>query len=361
MGEQVFAQAAPATAKPAAADPAAAKPAAAKAGGRKAGGAAGAGHSAPVAPAPGTKPATAPAKPATAPKTDTSKGEPKEEPPPAPENFFLRTKDGWNIFCTFYGPKKGVRSGKLVVPIIMLHGWGGQGSEYAELATVLQSWGFASIVPDLRGHGRSVSVVRRKPNGEEEDKVVKTDDLTAPDMDGMVNDVEALKKVLVDKNNKAELNIEMLTVVAAEVGTIVAMNWAALDWSWPVMPSFKQGQDVKALVLLTPQQTFKRMNANTALNSPSDQPPPVDLDCGGRPASSRFQRSETDPQSPGTFASGRGSGRTPAEAGFVLQPGPDTTAGHQASRPGLAGGRQHHEIPRFAAAAETGGLSLDGT
>ena len=123
----------------------------------------------------------------------------------------MRTKDGWNIFCTFYGPKKGVRRGKDVVPIIMLHGWGGQGSEYAELATVLQSWGFASIVPDLRGHGRSVSVIRRKPNGEEEDKVVKTDDLTVQDMDGMVNDVEALKKVLVDKNNKAELNIEMLT------------------------------------------------------------------------------------------------------------------------------------------------------
>jgi pimeloyl-ACP methyl ester carboxylesterase len=260
MGRQVFAQAAPATAKPAAADPAAAKPAAAKPAVQPAPAAQPA-----EASTPGAKPATVPAKPATPPKTDTSKGDAKDEPPPAPENFFQRTKDGWNIFCTFYGPKKGVRRGKDVVPIIMLHGWGGQGSEYAELATVLQSWGFASIVPDLRGHGRSVSVVRRKPNGEEEDKVVKTDDLTVQDLDGMVNDVEALKKVLVDKNNKAELNIEMLTVVAAEVGTIVALNWAALDWSWPVMPAFKQGQDVKALVLLTPQQTFKRMNANTAL------------------------------------------------------------------------------------------------
>jgi pimeloyl-ACP methyl ester carboxylesterase len=152
------------------------------------------------------------------------------------------------------------------VPIIMLHGWGGQGSEYAPLATVLQHWGFASIVPDLRGHGRSVSAIRRNPRtNEEEDEVIKFDDLTVQDMDGMVNDVEALKKVLVDKNNKAELNIEMLTVIGAEVGSIVALNWAALDWSWPVMPAFKQGQDVKALVLLSPQTTFKRMNANPAL------------------------------------------------------------------------------------------------
>lgn len=260
MGQQVFAQAAPAAAKPAAVGPAAAKPAEAKPKTQPAPGAPPA-----AAPVPGAKPATAPAKPATAPKTDATKVDSKDEPPP-PENFFLRTKDGWNIFCTFYGPKKGVRHGKLVVPIIMLHGWEGQGSEYAELATVLQSWGFASIIPDLRGHGRSVSVIRRKPNGEEEDKIVKADNLTVQDMDGMVNDVEALKKVLVDKNNKAELNIEMLTVVAAEVGTIVALNWAALDWSWPIMPAFKQGQDVKALVLLTPRQSFKGMNASTALS-----------------------------------------------------------------------------------------------
>ncbi len=261
MGQQAFAQAAPATAKPAAAAPATAKPAAATPA------APAPVAQPPAAPAPGAKPATPPAKPATAPKADATKGDAKDEPPPAPENFFVRTKDGWNIFCTFYGPKKGVRRGKDVVPIIMLHGWSGQGSEYAELATVLQSWGFASLVPDLRGHGRSVSVIRPNPRtNEPEDKVVKIDDLTVQDMEGMVFDVEALKKVLVDKNNKAELNIEMLTVVAAEVGTIVALNWAALDWSYPVIPAFKQGQDVKALVLLTPQQTFKRMNANTALN-----------------------------------------------------------------------------------------------
>jgi pimeloyl-ACP methyl ester carboxylesterase len=260
--QQVFAQAPPPTSKPAAAKSAAAKPAAADPAAKTTTQPA-AGQPA-ASPAP--KPATAPAKAATPAKAAAGKDDAKEEPPPPPENSFLRTKDGWNIFCTFYGPKKGVRPGKAVVPIIMLHGWQGQGSEYAELATLLQSWGFASIVPDLRGHGRSLNVIRRKPNGEEEDKAVKAEDLTPQDLEGMVNDVEAMKRVLVEKNNQAELNIEMLTVIAAEVGTIVALNWSALDWSWPIMPAFKQGQDVKALVLLTPQQTFKRMNASTALN-----------------------------------------------------------------------------------------------
>jgi pimeloyl-ACP methyl ester carboxylesterase len=218
-------------------------------------------------------PAAQPAKPAVAPASAVPPAKPgvgkdvkeaKEELPPAPESFYLRTKDQWNIFCTYYGPKKGVRRGKDAVPIILLHGWEGQGSEYADLATVLQSWGFASIVPDLRGHGRSVS--RKKPNGE--DEVVKVGDLKPADMDDIIYDVEAAKKVLVDKNNKAELNIDMLAVIGADVGAIVAVNWAALDWTWPMAGGAKQGQDVKALILLSPQQTFRRMNCNKALSTP---------------------------------------------------------------------------------------------
>lgn len=221
----------------------------------------------PDAAKPAKEPAAAPAAPVPPAKTSAGKDgkEKKEEPPPAPENFYLRTKDGWNIFCTYYGPKKGVRRGKDVVPIIMLHGWEGQGSEYADLATVLQSWGFASIVPDLRGHGRSVS----RKNEKGEDEVVKVAELKPDDIELMTYDVEAVKKVLVDKNNSAELNIEMLTVIAADAGCIVAVNWAALDWSWPMTPAYKQGQDVKALVLLTPQQTFRRMNCTKALGTPA--------------------------------------------------------------------------------------------
>ncbi len=262
MCGQAAGQTAPAGAQPAAkatAQPAAKKPAqpATKAAAKP-------GQIAPAVPAKEpAKPAVAPAAPTPPAKAAVGKDgkEAKEEPPPEPESFYRRTKDGWNIFCTYYGPKKGVRPGKYVVPIIMLHGWEGQGSEYAELATVLQLWGFASIVPDLRGHGRSIS----RKNAKGEDEVVKVDDLKPQDMEAMILDVEEVKKVLVDKNNKGELNIEMLTVIGAEVGSIVAVNWAALDWSWPMTPAYKQGQDVKALVLLTPRQTYRRLNCNKAL------------------------------------------------------------------------------------------------
>jgi alpha-beta hydrolase superfamily lysophospholipase len=146
----------------------------------------------------------------------------------------------------------------------MVHGWGGQGSDYSILAKGLQTYGHASIVPDLRGHGRSTA--RKLPNGNIE--IIKHDDareFTKLEKEKMHLDVEACKKFLMEKNNEKEVNIEMLCVVGAEAGTVVATIWAAADWNWPIMPAFKQGQDVKALVLLSPRQTFEGISATQAL------------------------------------------------------------------------------------------------
>jgi pimeloyl-ACP methyl ester carboxylesterase len=219
------------------------------------------------------QPAAPPAKeapPAKAPDDRAPAAKPKG--PPEPEHVWLETKDGWKIHCTYYGPQEGIRKGsdpgKETVPIIMVHGWGGQGSDYSILAEGLQTYGHASIVPDLRGHGRSTS--RKLPDGNI--KIIKHDDARkfGPlEKDNMYLDIEACKKFLMEKNNDKEVNIEMLCVVGAEAGTIVAANWAAVDWNWPIMPAFKQGQDVKALVLLSPRQTFERMNATKALAHPA--------------------------------------------------------------------------------------------
>lgn len=215
---------------------------------------------------PGEKPIAQPVVPAP-PKAAEKE---KPEPPPAPEVVWLETKDGWRIHCMYYAPKEDARKGKEVVPIIMLHGWGGQGGEYAYLAVGLQIYGHAVIVPDLRGHGRSVG--RRRADGEFQ--TVKYDDpksFGTMEMKNTINDVEAVKKWLVAKNNEGEVNIEMLCVVGAEFGAALAVNWAALDWSWPATPSYKQGQDVKALVLLSPSMTKnpKGYQCTQAIGSPA--------------------------------------------------------------------------------------------
>jgi hypothetical protein len=86
------------------------------------------------------------------------------------------------------------------------------------------------------------------------------------DFEAMVTrDLEAVKKFLMERNNKGELNIRKLCIVGAEMGAAVALNWAASDWSWPPLATGPQGQDVQALVLLTPVWTFKGMTIKPAV------------------------------------------------------------------------------------------------
>ena len=47
--------------------------------------------------------------------------------------------------------------------------------------------------------------------------------------------MEAIKRFLMTKHNAGELNIDKLCVVGVEFG-LVAVNWAAHDWSWPSWP-----------------------------------------------------------------------------------------------------------------------------
>jgi pimeloyl-ACP methyl ester carboxylesterase len=189
-----------------------------------------------------------------------SRGQAEKKEIPEPEDLTLETKDGVSLRCTFYpGTAK-----KASAPIILVHGWEGQRGEFDGLALYLQSLGHTVIAPDLRGHGQSTVV--KTPDGDSE-----TIDLTKfrqRDLESMVLDLERCKRFLLDKNNEGECNIEMLCVIGSELGSIVALHWAARDWNAPVLPAYKQGQDVKALVLLTPQQSFKGLTTREPMSHP---------------------------------------------------------------------------------------------
>ncbi|MCO6454515.1 MAG: alpha/beta fold hydrolase [Pirellulaceae bacterium] len=185
---------------------------------------------------------------------------------PAPVDVGLDAKDGWKLAGTYYEGTKG----KAAVPFIMVHGWEGRRGEYDYLARSLQQLGHTCLTVDLRGHGGSIRY--RTITGEE--KEILPEDLSRADIERMVNDVEAAKDFLMKENNAGKCNIEQLCVIGSEVGALTVMNWACLDW--PLRgrvlgtranePKF----NVKALVLLSPVQTFKGVTAQSvALKHPA--------------------------------------------------------------------------------------------
>lgn len=179
---------------------------------------------------------------------------------PPPEDVTLETSDGVAIRATWYaGSKK-----KDAIPLIMLHGFDGSRGEYDSLAKGLQIIGHAIIVPDLRGHGDSKTQRGQAGNS----ITLEANKLRPRDLEAMSKDVEACKKFLLEKNNAGECNIEMLCLVGAELGAIIAMRYAVADWSVPNLPAFKQGQDVHGLILLTPAQAAKGLTVKDALAHP---------------------------------------------------------------------------------------------
>jgi len=183
---------------------------------------------------------------------------------PPPQNVGLKpTADGVQLSATFYPSPLEKEQAKEAVPVILLHQFKGSRADYDSLAVELQKLNCAVLVPDLRGHGQSTKQVMS--DGKE--KTIDPALLNKQDFEAMVavgNDLEACKSFLMEKNNAKQLNIDKLCVVGAEMGAALAVNWADRDWKWPLLTTGKQGQDVKALVLLSPTWSFKGLAISPA-------------------------------------------------------------------------------------------------
>jgi pimeloyl-ACP methyl ester carboxylesterase len=182
---------------------------------------------------------------------------------PAPEDINRESKDGVALKMTYFAGTLGKKS----VPIILLHGWGGQRGDMEALALRLQSLGHTCLTIDLRGHGQSMKY-KAVERGEVVFKDLDREAFRLRDLESMTFDIEAGKKFLLEKNNAGECNIEALGIVACDVMCSAAMRWSIADWAAPILPAFKQGQDVKALVLLSPSPPFKGFNGNDFFVNP---------------------------------------------------------------------------------------------
>ena len=131
------------------------------------------------------------------------------------EHVEFKTRDKQLIHARFYGPRKKGRA----PAVLLVHGAGGVGETLDKLAKNLQRKGFAVLVPDLRGHGASVSPTCNW--NKDNDKEVRTRTWSFA-----VRDLEASTSYLRNLKNVHNSN---LSIVGVGAGALLATRYAVQD------------------------------------------------------------------------------------------------------------------------------------
>lgn len=174
----------------------------------------------------------------------------RKKEPPKPRQETLKTKDGVKLRA-FYFPSD---QKKEAIPVLLIHDWESQASPYALLLKALRDAGCAVLALDYRGHGGSREYIDQRGNVKEFD----TTTMGKADVANIIRyDLEAAKKFLEKENNAGLLNLNALVLIGVREGCVIAANWADRDWKWPSVGAQKQGQDVKALVMISPTKLVK--------------------------------------------------------------------------------------------------------
>jgi hypothetical protein len=173
----------------------------------------------------------------------------------------LTTKDGIKLRAYYFPSEKE----KNAIPVMLIHEWGGQASPYRKLVHALHKAGCAVLVPDFRGHGGSNTYTDARGNS----KQFNIAQMSRRDIENIVAfDLEEVKSFLKDENNAGKLNLNALVVIGVREGCVLASHWAQRDWSWPSVGNIKQGQDVKALIFVSPDKQVKGLAIDPALADP---------------------------------------------------------------------------------------------
>ena len=187
-----------------------------------------------------------------------------------PENKTLRCDDGFTNLHITYFRSPADKESPVVVLLHMKDGnrfvWQSEGG----FAEVLQKAGYAVITVDLRFHGESkvggaagVANANQGTGKKNKGKKAAGLDLQPGDYKAMFAfDMEAVKDFIKEEHVKGNLNMNKMGIVGPEMGASVATYFAVLDWDKlpyeDAQPDFRtpKGQDVRALVLISPENKF---------------------------------------------------------------------------------------------------------
>ncbi len=170
------------------------------------------------------------------------------------EEKTLVTKDGLDLRITYFRSE----GGKDSPVVVLLHGRAGNRLVWKDFAVKLQEENYAVITVDLSGHGESKS---RNPKTASSGGGKADESLRAGDYVNMVRfDLEAVKSFIFEEHQKEQLNMAKMAIAAADFSTAVAIAYADFDWQKEpyddaAVPTLQtpRGQDVKALILLSPE------------------------------------------------------------------------------------------------------------
>jgi pimeloyl-ACP methyl ester carboxylesterase len=200
-----------------------------------------------------------------------------DPPPPTSTPRVVQTDDNWQIYITYF-PAPGDREiiTKEAPVVVLLHGDKQVRLVYEGprgLATRLQEAGCAVISVDLRKHGQSTNVAQgggsTAGNGRTPEATIQTSDYR-----NMAEfDLESVKRFIQTLHQTKKLNMRKMGIVAAGSSVGVAAAFAAADWNkepYDDAPAedmkTPRGQDVRALVFLSPPARVRGINLNEAIN-----------------------------------------------------------------------------------------------
>ena len=180
----------------------------------------------------------------------------------------LAASDGWQIHTTYYESAAGKES-----PVIILLA-GAEGPDkkdprnrrvWQNAAVSLQKSGFSVLAVDLRKHGDSL------PEGTAPESLK----MTAGEYVVMATfDIDAVKTFLLSEHQNEKLNIRKTGIVAVGSSAMVAAAATVADWEkkpYPDGPTLEtstpRGQDVRALIMYSPNSSVKGINSNTVMKA----------------------------------------------------------------------------------------------
>lgn len=181
------------------------------------------------------------------------------EPSP-PEQVSLETSDRVSLNMLFYPAGEAPTA-----TVILVHDIGGSPTGVQDLARGLQQAGCAVAVPELRGHDGANERVSAalKP---QDMKMIAASGGGAIRQQALVRgDLETVRNWLKAREADGDVDLERLCVIGSGLGGTLASLWTVADWSWRPNTQGPQGQDVKAVVLISPEWAGKGVSLTTAL------------------------------------------------------------------------------------------------